>query len=78
MGLAAEAMAASAQTSFVQPTQVAALYAHAGDDQSAFDWLERAYEGRDSWMVFHNDDQRFDALRHDPRFDSLLQRMSFP
>ncbi len=38
-------------------------------------WLERAYEERSSWIVWVKVEPRFDSVRSDPRFVSLLRRM---
>jgi hypothetical protein len=62
----------------VQPTWVAALYAFADADAHALDWLERAYDVRDSWLVFLPTDPRFRRLHGDPRFANLLQMMNVP
>lgn len=42
-----------------------------------FEWLERAYLERAEWMVYLSVDPRFDPLRLDPRFLSLLARIGF-
>jgi TolB-like protein/tetratricopeptide (TPR) repeat protein/tRNA A-37 threonylcarbamoyl transferase component Bud32 len=78
MRMAGDALAARAKTRYIQPTQIATLYAHAGDRDRAFEWLDRAYELRDSWLVFLKDDPRFENLHADPRFERLVQKMKFP
>jgi TolB-like protein/Tfp pilus assembly protein PilF len=78
MRRAAETLAARPKLSYVLPTQVAALYAHAGEKERALDWLEKAYQERDMYMVYLSVDPTWDSLRDDPRFQSLLRRMNFP
>src|SRR5438034_10394019 len=46
-----------------------------GNKDEAFAWLERAYSERSSWLVWANVEPRFDPLRSDPRFTSILTRM---
>ncbi len=46
-----------------------------GDTREALTWLERAYEERSSWLVWIKVEPRFDRLRSEPRFVSLLRRM---
>jgi TolB-like protein/Flp pilus assembly protein TadD len=75
---AARALEARAKRSYVQGTQVAALYAYAGDPEKALEWLERAYDAGDSWLVFLMDDPRFESLRSAPRFQAVLRRMNLP
>jgi tetratricopeptide (TPR) repeat protein len=63
---------------YATPYYMAAAYAALDDEDAAFEWLERAYDVRDSWLVFANEDPVLDALRPDPRFHDLLQRLNFP
>jgi tetratricopeptide (TPR) repeat protein len=50
---------------------------HIGLDQKdqAFEWLDRAREDRDGWLVWLNADPVFDSLRPDPRFAALLKKV---
>jgi serine/threonine-protein kinase len=58
--------------------QIAALAAHLGEKDDAFQYLERAFAERSFWMPFLNVDPLFDSLRADPRFRDLLGRIGFP
>lgn len=78
MRLAAETLAARSRTTFITPLQIAGLYARAGENDRAFEWLERAIEGRDRNMVLLSVHPRWDPLRPDPRFQNLLRRMNLP
>ncbi len=78
MRRAAETLAARSKLSYVLPTQVAALYAHAGEKDRALDWLETAYQERDPLMVYLNVEPTWDSLRDDPRFQDIVRRMNFP
>jgi serine/threonine-protein kinase len=49
-----------------------------GEKDRAFFALEQAYQGRTPLMSLLKVDPRIDALRDDPRFQQLLQRMNFP
>ncbi len=65
--------------SFSMATQIAEIYAGLGDLDSAFSWLERAYEGRDYYLLFINRRAWWlDALQADPRFDALMRRIGLP
>lgn len=59
----------------VPPYAVASLYAALGDKDRAFEWLEKVYQERSSYVVFVNVDPILDGLRGDPRFDDLLRRI---
>ena len=61
---------------YVPPYNVALIYHGLGDADETIKWLERAYDERDVHMVFLGVDPKWDALRNDPRFVGLLQRMN--
>jgi adenylate cyclase len=61
------------------PGVVASLYALAGDKDSAFEWLDKAYAERDGEdITLLKCDPAFKNLRGDPRFGDLLRRMGLP
>ena len=62
----------------VSPYDIALIHAALGEKDQAFEWLEKAYEQRDSSLIFLKVDPRLDPLRSDPRFQDLLRRMNFP
>jgi hypothetical protein len=51
---------------------IAGDYALLGETEKAFDWLERALREREHDLMYLNVDDRFAALRSDPRFQNLL------
>ncbi|HET7746104.1 MAG TPA: tetratricopeptide repeat protein, partial [Vicinamibacteria bacterium] len=53
-------------------------YAGVGRFDRAFEWLERAYEERSAMIVHVNWDPRFEELRTDPRFLTLVRRIGLP
>lgn len=60
---------------YVPPTSVATIYAALGENNLALDALERAYTVRDSRLCYMKNDGRWSALRAEPRFVALMQRM---
>jgi tetratricopeptide (TPR) repeat protein len=60
------------------PSTTAAIYAHLGDKDQAFAWLEKAYAARSIDMIWLKVNPLWDSLRSDPRFQDLLRRMNFP
>ena len=62
----------------VQPLYVASVYTSMGENDLAFEWLERALRERSTYLAFVNIEPIFDPLRSDPRFQSLLRRLNFP
>jgi len=61
---------------YVEPFEVAEIYAQLGEKEQAFEWLDKAYEARSGRLAFIGVSQRLDPLRDDPRFDNLLLRMN--
>ena len=54
---------------------VALIYAGLGENDQAFEWLNKGYEERSSGMLFLKINPLFDSLRDDPRFTALLKKM---
>jgi DNA-binding winged helix-turn-helix (wHTH) protein/TolB-like protein/Flp pilus assembly protein TadD len=59
---------------YVSAYTVAAIYTGLGDKDQAFEWLEKAYEERDVWLMNLKVDPVFSRLRTDKRFSDLLTR----
>jgi len=49
-----------------------------GENDSALEWLEKARDNRDAWFLWGFVEPRFDALRRNPRFQSLAERVRAP
>jgi hypothetical protein len=59
----------------VSPYRFAASYAELGELNTAFLWIERAFQERDPELASLKVDPAFDALHSDARFDDLLRRI---
>jgi hypothetical protein len=58
---------------------IAVMYAGLGENNKAFEFLEKAYQERSPDVAyFLRADLRMDSLRPDPRFQDLMHRMNFP
>ncbi len=57
------------------PAWIAAAYAQLGEADRAFDWLQRALEERDNWLMNIRTEPLFDPLRADERFVSIVRRV---
>jgi TolB-like protein len=62
------------QASYRSAGVIAAAYGALGDPDSAFVWLDRAFEERDTFLLWIRLSPLVDPLRSDPRFDALLRR----
>jgi eukaryotic-like serine/threonine-protein kinase len=55
--------------------EIAEIHISLGEQDRALEWLEKAYEKRDSSLVNIRVSPQFDVLRSDPRFQDLLRRV---
>jgi adenylate cyclase len=62
---------------YVPSYWIALVYTSMGNKDEAMKYLERALLERSSWLVWAKVEPRFDSLRSDPRFKSLLKRIGF-
>ena len=62
----------------VQATTVSKVYAGLGQKDQAFEWLEKAYEEHERYLINIKIDSAWVSLRSDPRYHDLLRRMNFP
>jgi serine/threonine protein kinase/tetratricopeptide (TPR) repeat protein len=78
MKRAADLMAARAKKIYVPPFDAAALYSLAGENDKAFEWLEKCLEDRSPHMPYLDAYPELEPLRDDPRFEELLHKMNLP
>ena len=60
---------------YVPPTSFAWIHLGFGETDSAFEWLDRAVEDRDQFIMPIKSYWFFDPIRSDPRFAALLRKM---
>jgi tetratricopeptide (TPR) repeat protein len=70
-----EALNERSKHQYVPSYWIAMIHVGLGDKDEAFSWLERAIQERSSWLAWAKVEPRFDSLRSDARFNSLLLRM---
>jgi TolB-like protein/DNA-binding winged helix-turn-helix (wHTH) protein/Flp pilus assembly protein TadD len=64
------------QREHVAPGAFAFIYTGLGDKDQAFEWLDKAYEERDTaWFPMIRVNPMSDPLRSDPRFQDLIRRL---
>jgi eukaryotic-like serine/threonine-protein kinase len=66
---------ARAQGHYVSKYLVARIYAALGQKDTAFEWMDKAYEDRDESETWLKVDPMMDGLRGDPRTSDLLRRL---
>ncbi|MBV9156413.1 MAG: winged helix-turn-helix domain-containing protein [Acidobacteriaceae bacterium] len=59
----------------VSPYWMSIVHAGLGAHETAFEWLEKALDERDAWLVWMKVEPRFDPLRPNIHFDRALQRL---
>ena len=60
---------------YVSPYEVAAIYVALGNNEKAFQLLEKAYTEHSFHLVNLNLSPQFKSVRSDPRFQDLVQRI---
>jgi tetratricopeptide (TPR) repeat protein len=60
---------------YIAPANIAVAYAHVGDMESAFKWLEKAVSEKDEETTWMNASPSFDLFRSDPGWKELVRRV---
>jgi cytochrome c-type biogenesis protein CcmH/NrfG len=71
-------LVAESKHQYVSPYYFAVAYVGLGENQTALDWLEKAYTDRSNGLVFLKVEPALDGLRQDPRFIALQHKLNFP
>jgi TolB-like protein/Flp pilus assembly protein TadD len=58
---------------FVSSYDIALIHSGLGRTEECLEWLNRAYEICDGWMIYITVDPRWQSLRSDPRFSRIVQ-----
>jgi len=67
-----------AKQKYVAPYFFAGIHIGLGENDRAMDCLEKSYEEHSHWLLYLHIDPSMDALRSNPRFQNLLQRIGLP
>ena len=65
------------KTHYAPPYYFALVYNGLGENDKAFDCLEKAFVKKNLLMVFLKVDPKWNNLRNEPRFVDLMRRMNF-
>jgi tetratricopeptide (TPR) repeat protein len=68
----------SGAPNFSWASQCAIIRALLGEPDQAFEWLDKACQGRVNTLIFLTLNRNFENLHSDPRFDELVQRIGLP
>jgi tetratricopeptide (TPR) repeat protein len=60
------------------PYKLALIHLRLGEQGQALDWLEKSFTERDLWLPVLREDPRFDSLRSEPRYETILELLNFP
>jgi TolB-like protein/DNA-binding winged helix-turn-helix (wHTH) protein len=58
-----------------RPYDVAHYALVAGNHSLSLNWLQKAYQHHDYWMLYINVDPEYDPVRNDPRFQAIIHRL---
>jgi serine/threonine protein kinase/Tfp pilus assembly protein PilF len=65
-----------AQTAYVPPWSFAGIYFALGEIENGFEWLEKAVDEGDTFILFLPVDPLYDPLRSHPRYQALLRKIN--
>lgn len=60
---------------YVRPRLFVDFYFALKENEKGFEWLERAYDERDPWLVFLKVEPLYDPIRSDPQFTDMLKKI---
>lgn len=60
---------------YVPPTNIAMVYAALGENEKAFEYLERGFDERDSRIAFLKVERKWKPIREEPEFRAMLKRV---
>ena len=63
---------------YVPAIYLAGIHAALGEKDTAFEWLEKAYQQRSNYLIFLDVEPAFRTLRSDPRLEEMLARLNLP
>jgi tetratricopeptide (TPR) repeat protein len=75
---AIEKLVAESGHNYVLPYDIAVVYAGLRDNNRVFEWLEKAFKERSSFLVYLKTEPRLDGIRSDSRYTDLVRRVGFP
>jgi tetratricopeptide (TPR) repeat protein len=67
-----------AKQRYVSPYDIAMIHVGLQEMDTAFYFLEKAFEERSVWLGYLGLEPQWDPLRTDPRFNNLLRRVNLP
>jgi tetratricopeptide (TPR) repeat protein len=70
-----EGMMAKSRSAYVSPAAIALVLVGLGENEQALDWLDKAYQARDTRLVYLQAEHRWAPLRTEPRFIALAKKL---
>jgi Flp pilus assembly protein TadD len=64
-----------AKRQYVPPYDIALVYVGLGENDKAFEWLEKAYADHSTEMIYFKVEPMLASLRSDPRYQVILRHM---
>jgi len=73
-----EQLRARSKEIYISPYFIAVIYAGLNEKDQTFEWLEKAFEERQPYMILIGAEPVFENVRTDPRFQNLKARIGLP
>jgi serine/threonine-protein kinase len=70
-----ERLTAASRHGYVSPVIFALIYSALGDSRETFQWLDRAIEERDLYLIFLRSGPLYERWKTDPRLQTVLRRI---
>ena len=67
-----------AEQTYVAPYFLAGIHVGLGENDRAFEYLEKSFEEHSHWLIYLHIDPSMDGLRDSPRFQDMLRRVGIP
>ncbi len=74
----AEVLEQQSKRVYIDPMNIAGVYATLDDKDKAFFWVEKAFAEKSDYLRILKTARPFDSLRSDPRYKDVLRRMNLP
>ena len=76
LNLQADSLAKQSKTKFIEPSEIAQIYACAGNKERTLDMLERDYDFHDPGLPIYLRYPVYDFIHNEPRYLNLLHKMN--
>ena len=78
LNLQADSLVKKSMTKFIEPSEIAQIYACAGNKERTLEMLEKGYEVHDPNLPYVLRDPIYEFSHDEPRFQNLFHKINLP